>query len=138
LPTRAAGRSTRTQELFWVNDQVVSSGRPAQARTLVGAARPVAGSTPRVEIRGVHIEKDPVSGISVTGRVFNHSRVLQRRLPVFCVARRGDSIVAAGRAILEKVKPGKSAPFTVFFIGDPRHARLTVTPLPTTLKGTSS
>ena len=126
------------QELFWVNDQVVSSGRPAQARTLVGSAKPVTGPAPRIEIKDVHLESDPVSGMSATGRVVNHSQLLQRRLPVFCVARRGNAVVAAGRAILEKVKPGRSAPFTVFFIGDPRGARLTATPLPTTLKGTSS
>jgi hypothetical protein len=126
------------QELWWVNDQVVSTGRPAQAKTMVGGARPVNGAPPRIEIRGVHLENDPVSGISAAGRVFNHSDILQRRLPVFCVARKGDAVVAAGRAILEKVKPGKSAPFTVFFIGDPRGARLTLTPLPTSLKGRST
>jgi hypothetical protein len=126
------------QELFWVNDQVVSTGRPAKAETLVGTSKPVAAATPQIEIKGVHLENDPVSGISALGRVVNQSQILQRRLPVFCVARRGNSVVAAGRAILEKVKPGKSAPFTVFFIGNPRNARLTVTPLPTTLKGTPS
>ncbi len=126
------------QELFWVNDQVVSTGRPEQAKTMVGGAKPVEGTPPKIEVQGVHLEQDPVSGISVAGRVFNHSDILQRRLPVFCVARKGDAVVAAGRAILEKVKPGKSAPFTVFFIGDPRDARLTLTPLPTSLKGTSS
>jgi hypothetical protein len=126
------------QELFWVNDQVVSSAKPAQAQTRVGTGRAVTGAAPRIEVKGVTLEKDPVSGISATGRVINHSSILQRRLPVFCVARRGDSVVAAGRAILEKVKPGKSAPFTIFFIGDPQNARLTVTPLPTVLKGASS
>ena len=126
------------QELFWVNDQVVSSGRPAQARTLVGTSRPVRGAPPRIEVTGVHLEQDPVSGISAAGRVINHSKLLQRRLPVFCVARRGDRIVAAGRAILEKVKPGAAAGFTVFFIGNPRGARLTATPLPTAWKGSSS
>ena len=126
------------QDLFWVNDQVVSTGRPAQAKTMVGAAKPVTGPTPKVEVRGAHLERDPVSGIAAKGRIFNHSQILQRRLPIFCVARRADSVVAAGRAILEKVKPGKSAPFTVFFIGDPRDARLTLTPLPTNLKGTPS
>ena len=125
-------------ELFWVNDQVVSTGRPAQAKTMVGGSKPVPGDYPKLAIRGAHLRDDPVSGISVAGRVVNHSRILQRRLPVFCVARRGDSVVAAGRAILEKVKPGRSAPFTVFFIGDPRNARLTVTPLPSSLKGTAS
>jgi hypothetical protein len=126
------------QELFWVNDQVVSTGKPAKAETLVGTSKPVAGSTPQIEIKGVHLLNDPVSGISALGRVVNHSQILQRRLPVFCVARRGNTIVAAGRAILEKVKPGKSASFQVFFIGDPKGARLTVTPLPTSLKGTPS
>jgi hypothetical protein len=126
------------QELFWVNDQVVSTGRPAQAKTMVGDSKPVTGAAPKLEIEGAHLRNDPVSGISVAGRVVNHSHILQRRLPVFCVARKGDAVVAAGRAILEKVKPGKSAPFTVFFIGNPRNARLTVTPLPSTLKGTPS
>jgi hypothetical protein len=126
------------QELYWVNDQVVSTGRPAQAKTMVGESKTVDGAPPKVEIRGVHLENDPVSGISAAGRVFNHSEVLQRRLPIFCVARKGNAVVAAGRAILEKVKPGKSAPFTIFFIGDPRNARLTLTPLPTVLKGTPS
>jgi hypothetical protein len=126
------------QELFWVNDQVVSTGRPAQADTKVGAADPVSGDTPQIEIRGTHLERDPVSGIAAKGRVINHSQLLQRRLPIFCVARRGGAVVAAGRAILEKVKPGKSAHFTVFFIGDPKGAELTLTPLPTKLKGSPS
>jgi hypothetical protein len=126
------------QELFWVDDQVVSSGRPAQARTLVGSSARVTGAVPQVGVKNVHFLDDPVSGMSALGRVVNHSKLLQRRLPVFCVARSGDAIVAAGRAILEKVKPAKTASFQVFFIGNPRGARLTCTPLPTTLKGTSS
>ena len=126
------------QELYWVNDQVVSTGRPAQAKTLVGTSRPVTGSVPRVEVKKVHLLNDPVSGISALGHVVNHSKLLQRRLPVFCVARQGNAIVAAGRAILEKVKPSKPASFQVFFIGNPRGARVTCTPLPTILKGTSS
>jgi len=126
------------QELFWVNDQVVSSSRPAQAKTLVGESKPVKGQVPKVDVKGVHLLDDPVSGISAIGHVTNHSQLLQRRLPVFCVARNGNAIVAAGRAILEKVKPGRAAQFQVFFIGNPRGARITCTPLPTILKGTSS
>jgi hypothetical protein len=126
------------QELYWVNDQVVSSGRPAQAKTLVGASAPVDGAVPKVAVKKVHLLDDPVSGISALGHVVNHSKILQRRLPVFCVARHGDAIVAAGRAILEKVKPDKSASFQTFFIGNPRGARITCTPLPSTLKGTAS
>jgi hypothetical protein len=76
--------------------------------------------------------------VYVTGRALNHSDLLQRRMPIFCVARRGDEVVAAGRAILEKLKPDKPTRFTVFFIGDPRGARLTLTPTPTVLGGSSS
>lgn len=126
------------QELYWVNDQVVSTGRPAQAKTLVGSSKQITGSVPKVEVKNVHLLDDPVSGISALGHVVNHSKLLQRRLPVFCVARRGTAITAAGRAILEKVKPTKPASFQVFFIGNPRGARMTCTPLPTTLKGTPS
>jgi hypothetical protein len=126
------------QELFWVNDQVVSTGRPAQAKTLVGESKPVTGAIPKIGVEGVHLLEDPVSGISALGHVTNGSKLLQRRLPVFCVARRGDAIVAAGRAILEKVKPEKKASFQVFFIGNPRGARIACTPLPSTLKGTAS
>ena len=126
------------QELYWVNDQVVSNGRPAQAKTLVGGSKPVTGQIPKVGVEGVHLLDDPVSGISALGHVRNQSQLLQRRLPVFCVARQGNAIVAAGRAILDKVKPGKKASFQVFFIGNPRGARVTCTPLPSTLKGTAS
>jgi len=128
----------RGQELFWVNDQVVSSGRPEQARSLVGAGKRVSTGVPDIRVKDLHLLNDPVSGISALGKVVNHSKILQRRLPIFCVARRGNTVVAAGRAILEKVKPGKSATFQVFFIGNPRGARLTATPLPTVLKGESS
>jgi hypothetical protein len=126
------------QELFWVNDQVVSNGRPAQAKTLVGQSKPVTGRIPKVAVTGVHLLDDPVSGISAIGKVSNASELLQRRLPVFCVARHGDAIVAAGRAILEKIKPSKKASFQVFFIGNPRGARISCTPLPSTLQGTAS
>ena len=77
---------------------------------------------PDIGVKSVHLLNDPVSGISALGKVVNHSKLLQRRLPVFCVARRGNAIVAAGRAILEKVKPSKPASFQVFFIGNPRGA----------------
>ena len=126
------------QELYWVNDQVVSTGRPAQAKTLVGTSKRVTGSVPKLEVKNVHLLSDPASGISALGHVVNHSKLLQRRLPVFCVARHGTAITAAGRAILEKVKPTKPASFQVFFIGNPRGGEITCTPLPTTLKGTSS
>ncbi len=48
------------------------------------------------------------------------------------VARRGGRIVAAGRAIVPLVKPGKKAKFNLFFIGNPKGARVTLSAPPTT------
>jgi hypothetical protein len=126
------------KEVFWVNDQVVTTGKAAKAEALVGTGGSAPGDVPRIELTQVHLENDPVSGVSVTGRAINHSDLLQKRMPIFCVARRGDKVVAAGRAILEKLKPDKPTRFTLFFIGDPRGARLTLTPTPTVLGGSSS
>jgi hypothetical protein len=51
------------------------------------------------------------------------SRIL-RRTVVFMVARRSGQIVAAGRAVHPEVAARSPLPFQVFFIGDPRGARL--------------
>ena len=64
----------------------------------------------------------------------NRSDVEQRRLVVACVARRGGRVVAAGRAIVNRLAPGKSASYHVFFIGDPRGARMTVVAPPTVIE----
>ena len=81
-----------------------------------------------------HLENDPTSGISAVGRVTNRSSILQRKLVLYCVARRGARIVAAGRGGIDRLKPGKSARYTIFFIGNPKGARLTVAAPPTTLR----
>lgn len=122
------------QELWWVNDQVSSSGRPARIKALVGASKPGGADAPRISLSAVRLDKDPVSGVAATGRARNRSDVEQRRLPIFCVARKGDRVVAAGRAIIDKLRPGKSRRFTIFFIGDPSGAELTLGVTPTKLE----
>jgi hypothetical protein len=121
VPSIAAGG-----RLLWVNDQVTAAERPDRVRATVGAnARPVE-RLPRIDVRGVRLQGDPVSGVAAVGKVTNRSEVEQRRLVVFAVARKGGKVVAAGRAIINRVRPGKSAPFQAFFIGDPRGAQLEV------------
>jgi len=119
-------------ELEWVNDQVTASGAPKRVEATIGAER---GSAPRelpkLELTQPRLVEDRVTGIEAVGRVTNRSDVEQRRLVVSCVARRGERIVAAGRAIVNRLAPGKSASFHVFFIGDPRGARMTVVAPPT-------
>jgi hypothetical protein len=121
--------------LLWVHDQVATGDRPRRVRVRVGAdARPVSGELPRIELRGARLREDPVSGIAAVGKVANRSQVEQRRLVIFAVARRGSRIVAAGRAIIGRLRAGKTAPFTAFFIGDPRGAQLELAAPPTVIR----
>jgi hypothetical protein len=118
--------------LLWVNDQVPASARPRGVRARVGAgARRVGGDVPQIRLGEAKLEADPVSGVAAVGTVQNRSQVEQRRLVVFAVARRGERVVAAGRAIVNRLRAGKSTRFTAFFIGDPRGARLELAAPPT-------
>jgi hypothetical protein len=123
-------------ELWWVNDQVQAQGTPARAKALIGASPPTAigGGLPKIELRDVHGEVDPVSGIAAKGKAVNHSAVEQRRLVIYGVALKGNRVVAAGRAIIERLRTdGKPIGFTLFFIGNPRGAQLTLAAPPTVL-----
>jgi hypothetical protein len=119
-------------ELAWVNDQVTASGTPKRVEATIGAEHGAAPrDLPKLELTQPRLVEDRVTGIEAVGRVTNRSNVEQRRLVVSCVARKGEHIVAAGRAIVQRLAPGKSASFHVFFIGDPRGARMTVVAPPT-------
>jgi hypothetical protein len=115
--------------LTWVNDAIVGvrGGRAVDAR--VGEpARPVPTATvapPRLRVSGVHLERDPIDGVTAVGRIVNASPIPQQRLVIFATARRRGRIVAAGRAVVPLLRPGaRGAPFTLFFVGDPTGARL--------------
>jgi hypothetical protein len=126
VPSLAAGDS-----LTWVNDAIVGvpGGRAVDAR--VGEpAKPVpaaATSPPRLRVSGVHLERDPIDGVTAVGRIVNASSIPQQRLVIFATARRGARIVAAGRAVVPVLRPGaEGARFTLFFVGDPTGAKLRV------------
>jgi hypothetical protein len=122
-------------ELEWVDDQVTPSGKPTRVEVKIGAERGTAPhELPRIELTAPRLIEDRVTGVEAVGRVTNRSGVEQRRLVVACVARKGDKVVAAGRAIVNRLAPGKSASFHVFFIGDPRGARITVAAPPTVIE----
>ena len=89
---------------------------------------------PRITLSRPRLEQDPVSGVSAVGFAANRSRVEQRKLVIFAVARKGGRVVAAGRAQVNRLKPGKRARYTIFFIGNPRGARISVAAPPTRLK----
>jgi hypothetical protein len=115
--------------LTWVDDGIVgvAGGRGIDARVGVPPAPALAHAPPPPVMRlaGVHLDRDPVDGVTAVGRVVNPASVPQERLVVFATARRGGRIVAAGRAVVPLVKPGGAgARFTVFFVGDPTGAKL--------------
>jgi hypothetical protein len=123
------------ESFLWVNDQVSAAARPRSVKAKVGeAAAPAPSRLPRIDVTRPRIERDPASGLEAVGFVANRSRIDQRKLVVFAVARRGRKLVAAGRAQISRLKPRKRAHYHVFFIGDPSRARITVAVPPTVLR----
>lgn len=120
-------------KVTWVNDQVLATGRPTEVRARVGRGRPAPADVPRIEIAGMRLRGDAVSGIEAVGKVTNASDVDQLELAVFVIARRGGEIVAAGRSIVPKLRAGRTQTFHAFFIGDPRGAQLSATAPPSVL-----
>lgn len=126
----------RGQDAFWVDNHVVAAGRPARVQARVGAARSGAPArVPSLRIAGARLGSDS-DGVFARATIVNGSQVEQRRLAIFCVARRGARVVAAGRAIVDRLAPAGARPvrFTVFFIGNPRGARLSFSAPPTVLR----
>ncbi|MFL5474018.1 MAG: hypothetical protein ACJ8AM_16810 [Gemmatimonadales bacterium] len=123
-------------EAIWIDNQILGNGAPKKVDVKVGRAKgPVPRSIPEITLSKVRFDKD-VSGPFVTGVITNHSKVLQRRLTVFCVARKGGKIVAAGRAVVDKLAPAptpKPIRFSVYFIGNPTGAKLSFSVPPVNL-----
>jgi hypothetical protein len=116
----------------WVNDQVLGVGVPKSVKVTVGTGGGnYSGEVPDIEVSQPTLKGDPVSGISATGDVVNKTGEDQRRLLIYVVARRGDEVVAAGRGAIEHLKPDrKKLKYTVFFVGDPGGAALTLSEFP--------
>jgi hypothetical protein len=127
---------TKGEDTFWVNNQITATGKPAKVQAKVGAAKgKVPSRVPRFAISDVTLDSD-TDGVFAKGTIVNQSKVPQRRLTIFCVARKGGEIVAAGRAILDGLPPAGAKPtrFTVFFIGNPKGAKLSFAAPPTVLE----
>jgi hypothetical protein len=127
LPTMAPG-----QTVAWVDDQVFADKRARDVRAEVGAGagRPPA-RLPAVKVGPAKLGGDPTSGVAAEGSVTNDSKLEQRKLVLFAVARKGGQIVAAGRGQVEKLRVGKTAKYQIFFIGNPRGAQIEVVAPPT-------
>jgi hypothetical protein len=122
------------EALAWVNDQVTVSAPGGSVVAQVGAgAKPGPAKLPLVEVAGLAVAGDASGDVAITGEVANRSELEQRRLVIHVVGRREGKVVAAGRAIVERLKPGASARFSVFPIGDPAGAELSAAAPPTVI-----
>jgi hypothetical protein len=117
----------------WVNDQVLPAGAPRRVVARVGAGRSLHSTLPKIEISSVGLTFDSVSGWAASGTVRNVSHVDQLRLVLFATARRGRQVVAAGRAIVQRLLAGKGARFHAYFIGNPRGAQISISAPPSNL-----
>jgi hypothetical protein len=123
------------KDFAWVHDQVVISGKALAVKATPGAAKStVTGELPKLEVSAPQLHGDTTSGIEAVGTVTNASKVEQQDLVLYCVATKGGAIVAAGRGGIPRLKVGQKRSYHIFFIGDPRGAKLSVEAPPTVLK----
>ena len=127
------------EEAFWVNNQIIATGKAAKVQVKVGdaKARP-SGGLPKITTSAVTLGHDQ-DGAFAHGIVRNESDVIQKRLTIFCVAVAGSRVEAAGRAVIDRLLPvkqsSKPTKFTVYFIGTPKRGDLRCAAPPTTLPG---
>ena len=115
------------KKTVWVNNQITGVGAK---KVLVKVGTPKAPTVPapppKITLSKIKTDHDS-DGIFVTGVIVNHSKILQKRLVITCVAHKGGKIVAAGRGIIDKVPPAptkKPVRFSIYFIGNPTGAKL--------------
>jgi hypothetical protein len=113
---------------MWVDDQVQTPATPLSVHAEVGEGERASGQVPSIQVAGAHLGEG-----TAEGSVVNRSGVDQHEVVVYALARRGGSIVAAGRAVVPQLAPGASERFQAFLIGEPRGAQLEVSAQPTTL-----
>lgn len=121
------------QSLAWVNDQVFAPGTKIATKVGATSERPPA-KLPDVEVGPPRMGGDATSGIAAEGKVTNRSDLLQRKLVIYAVARKGGKVVAAGRGQVERLKPHSDATYQIFFIGNPEGAQVELAAPPTTFQ----
>ncbi len=120
------------RDFDWVHDQVqAAGGKPARVTVRVGKPRGTIPTSPaRLTVGRLTLASDGAGGTEGRGRLVNRSTTPQRDVTVYAVARRGSKVVAAGRALVERVAAGAAAPFSIYFIGDPKGGRISVSAAP--------
>lgn len=122
------------ETFYWVNDQLTGEGKSAKVTVGQPEAKAPSGPLPDLAVSPPRAGHD-FSGAKVNGTVTNQSKIDQQHLILFAVARQGGRIVAAGRGQIKALKVGaRPANYTIYFIGNPVGADVTIQAPPTTLK----
>jgi hypothetical protein len=122
------------ETFFWVNDQIQGQGQTVKVTVGQPEAKPPSGPLPELAVSPPRAGHD-FSGAKVSGTVTDKSKIDQDHLILFAVARSGGRIVAAGRGQIKALKVGaQAANYTIYFIGDPAGADVTIQAPPTVLK----
>ena len=124
------------KESWWVNDQVVAAGEASTVKVQVGTSTtPVPKEILDFKPTEPVLRNDPIDGIVASGKVTNPTGQEQRKVLITIVGTRGRKVVAAGRGVVAKLKPNKAARYSVFFIGNPKGAKLEISATPTLFEG---
>jgi hypothetical protein len=125
------------QTAYWVNDQVLAVDPPKSVEVEVGKEKSTfGGPVPKITLGPAKLATDS-TGFYATGEIKNESKVPQVNVPIFAVGLKGGTVVAAGRAIIEKLPPAptpKPINFKIYFVGDLKGAALQLTTAPTVLQ----
>jgi hypothetical protein len=114
----------------WVNDVVTAASEPKSVDAEIGKGEVLQQAEPRVTLQNRELREDP-DGTSLTGFVANKSDIEQKDLVIFAVGYRDGKVVAAGRGQVPRVKPQARSRFNIFFIGNPKGARIELDVPPT-------
>ena len=124
------------REVWWVNDQVQADGaRKVKTRVGEGDAKASAAALAKAPVltpTKLQLDSDS-SGSFTRGFLRNPSSLEQRNVTVYGVAERRGKVVAAGRAGIERLKARDKALFRIFWIGNPKGARVHIFAPPTSL-----
>ena len=123
------------ETFFWVNDQVTAEGKKAKVTVGQPEGKAPSGKLPTYFTVSPPRAGQDFSGPKVSGTVKDETKSDQSHLILFAVARQGNRIVAAGRGQIKVLKAGANpASYTIYFIGNPVGANVTIQTPPTTLK----
>jgi len=121
---------------FWIDDQLTGATPAKSLSVRVGRSKGgvAQARVPRITLERTQVETD-ASGTFIKGIVRNRSALPQVAMPIYGLVRKRGRIVAAGRALLDRLAPDptpKPVVFRILLVGDdPRGGSFELFPSPT-------